>query len=127
MFFAGPERSHPTNRRAGVGRRPEVPPPTTGTGIDRHRVRITADAGAAARIRDPIELVIGDTVLVEPPLRASTKNIVQLPVGYLSIRTCLPERSRLTSRSSTRPNSSFRLFAMQMMGNCGKLSLQLPF
>lgn len=74
MFFAGPERSHPTNRRAGVGRRPEVPLPTTGTGTDRHRVRITADAGAAARIRDPIELVIGDTVSSSP------KNIVQLLV-----------------------------------------------
>ena len=80
MFFAGPERSHPTTRRAGVGRRPEVPLPTTGTGTDRHRVRITVDAGAAARIRDRIELVIGDTVLVEAPLHASTKNIVQLLV-----------------------------------------------
>ena len=61
MFFAGPERSHPTNRRAGAGRRPEVLLPT-GTGTDRHRVRITTDTGAAARILPASERAVEPVV-----------------------------------------------------------------
>ena len=46
---------------------------------DAHR-----EAGVAGgRIRDPIELVVGDDVLVEAPFRASAQDVVQLVVVVL--------------------------------------------